>query len=302
MATTDRLTKLFHAIASSDWESAKSVAVEICADEERKGHRTAARILRGALHPNGSVNGNPATEPPRNEQLFPTASALTAVTESSRLADVELKRRWRKELGEVVQEWNHRAQLHIRGLQPRNKLFFCGPPGCGKSLTACALGAELSLPTYIVRFDAVIGAYLGQTAIHLRQLFHFAETTPCVLVLDELDALGKKRGNPLDVGELDRIAIALMQELEHTRPLGLIVATSNLPKHIDDALWRRFDVVVEFPRPSKTEITRYAKRLTNHYGVRFVNTLRQKVEGAKCYADAQKAVEAEVRSEILRSV
>ena len=115
-------------------------------------------------------------------------------------------------------EWNHREKLKDRGIARRSKLLFYGPPGCGKSLTANALATELAIPLFLVRFDAVIGAYLGQTAIHLRQLFQFAETTPCVLLFDELDALGKKRGNPTDVGELDRIVIALMQELEAFPP------------------------------------------------------------------------------------
>ncbi len=134
------------------------------------------------------------------------------------LAAVTLPSATREELARLNLEWYHRVRLMERGIARRTKLLFHGPPGCGKSLTASALAKELQLPVYLVRFDAVIGAYLGQTAIHLRQLFHFAETTPCVLLFDELDALGKRRGNPTDVGELDRIAIALMQELEHTTP------------------------------------------------------------------------------------
>ena len=302
MATTDRLSKLFHAIATRDWDGVEFGAAEICREEEKKGHRTAARLLRGALHPNGNVSSGASAPPTGAELSFVADAALTPIMHSVLLSDIELKPRWRDELEEVVREWTHRDVLEKRKLQPRNKLFFHGPPGCGKSFAACAIGAELSLPTYIVRFDAVIGAYLGQTAIHLRQLFHFAETTPSVLVFDELDALGKKRGNPLDVGELDRIVIALMQELEHARPLGIIVATSNLPKHLDDALWRRFDVVVEFPKPTKTELLKYVKRLATEFDVRVIASLRKKIEAASCYAQAEKDVEAQARRNALENV
>jgi len=95
---------------------------------------------------------------------------------------------------------------------------------------------ELAYPLYcsLRRRD---GAYLGQTAIHLRELFRFASNNPSVLLFDEIDALGKQRGNPLDVGELDRIVIALMQELEFSETQGIVIATSNLPENLDRALW-----------------------------------------------------------------
>ncbi|MHB8956033.1 MAG: AAA family ATPase [Pirellulaceae bacterium] len=189
--------------------------------------------------------------------------------------------------------------MQRRGLQPRSKLLFYGVPGCGKSLTARALAHELGIPIYVVRFDAVIGAYLGQTAIHLRQLFHFAETTPCVLLLDELDALGKRRGNPLDVGELDRIVIALMQELEHSRPKGLIVGTSNMPRHLDDALWRRFDLALAFNAPAKRVLTVFVKRTANRFAISLTRDVLTKAISAKSFANAESIVEAEARRRAL---
>ena len=302
MATTNRLSKIFQAIAARDWERAKSIAGEICDDEGLKGHQTAARMLRGALQPNGSINGALSTQHPRSDLAVLVGTALTPIAEPVDLADVELRQCWRTELEGLIREWLHRDTLRARGLEPRSKLFFHGPPGCGKSLTAGAMGKELSLPTFVVRFDAVIGAYLGQTAVHLRQLFHFAETSACVLVLDELDALGKKRGNPLEVGELDRIVIALMQELEHARPSGLIVATSNLPEHLDAALWRRFDAVIEFPRPEKTSLLRYGKRLSTALETPVTVPLKKSIESCNDYAEAKKIVEAQARRIALKDV
>ena len=155
----------------------------------------------------------------------------------------------RKQLESIISEIKHSAYLEGRGIRRRRKLLFVRTsPGCGKSFTAQALANELNLPHYVVRFDAVIGAYLGQTAIHLRQLFRFASDIPCVLLFDEIDALGKQRGNPLDVGELDRIVVALMQELEFLQTQGVVIATSNLPQNLDRALWRRFDISCAFSR------------------------------------------------------
>lgn len=176
-----------------------------------------------------------------------------------------------------------------------------GPPGCGKSITARAMGRELSLPVYVVRFDAVVGAYLGQTALHLRQLFRFAETTPSILLIDEIDALGKRRGNPLDVGELDRVVIALLQELEHSNPAGLLIATSNLAKQLDDALWRRFDLVLDFPFPARKDLRSFWSNAAKAKHVKLTNGLRESLARTKTYAEAERLLEAEERRRILSS-
>src|ERR1041385_4434797 len=148
-----------------------------------------------------------------------------------------------------------------------------GRPGCGKSAAAAALAAETKLPGFLVRFDSLIGAYLGQTALRLREVFSFAEQTPCVLLFDEVDALAKRRGSPMEVGELDRIVIAFMQELEHARGQGFVVATSNLPKALDDALWRRFDLRIAFPKPSSKALGRFAERRSREFGIRATREL-----------------------------
>src|SRR5262249_17302873 len=148
---------------------------------------------------------------------------------------------------------------------------------------------------YLVRFDSVIGAYLGQTAIHLRQLFHFAETTPCVLLLDELDALGKRRGNPLDVGELDRIVIALMQELQHSHPQGLIVATTNLVKNLDNALWRRFDLSAVFKAPTESEMLTFSKKVGVKLNIPLSRQILRRATAVRSFAEAEAVVFAEAR-------
>ncbi len=303
MTTTRRLLQLFQALARNDLPSAKAVAAQIAVAEANKGHRTAARLLRGALNasPNGShsVASHLAPETAAISNGNVLSTALVRVTADVLLNDVILSRRVQKQLEEFVFEWKHRGKLRVRGLTPRSKLLFHGPPGCGKSLTAQALGVELGLPVYMVRFDAVIGAFLGQTAIHLRQLFHFAEVTPCVLLLDELDALGKRRGNPLDVGELDRIVISLMQELEHSKPAGVIIGTSNLPRHLDDALWRRFDLDVVFPPPTQRALSEFLRNLTIRKKVSIPNRVRRGALESASFAAAEAVVMAEVRRQAL---
>lgn len=280
-----------------DVERAAQIAAQIVGDEEKKGHRDAARQLRGALRPNGLTNGSQIEVQSRYHGLL--SQSLVQQTGATKLADLALRASLRADLETVVREWQRKLELIKAGIRPRNRLLFHGPPGCGKSATAKALGIELGLPTYLVRFDAVIGAYLGQTAIHLRELFRFAEQNACVLIFDEVDALGKRRGNPLDVGELDRIVIAFMQELEHAAPTGLVIATSNLPDDLDRALWRRFDLAVEFPAPSKTELRAFVAKRASHHGIKAPKTVALKAAQATSYADSERIIESAVRDQIL---
>jgi len=300
VATIKKLSKLFSALGEQSLHRAAEIAAEIAQDEEKKGHRGAARLLRGYLQTNGAhgaVGLNGGGGQPAFGRLI--SEGLSPQQPSVPLAEVTLRRSARTELENVVREWRSQPQLQAAGIPRRTRLLFHGPPGCGKSLTAKALGKELFLPTYIVRFDGVIGAYLGQTAIHLRELFRFAERNPCVLMFDEVDALAKIRGSPMDVGELDRIVIAFMQELEHSRPAGLVIATSNLPRQLDPALWRRFDLILQFPAPTRRELAPFATSVLARYKLPGSANLRSQALASKSYAEAERVIEQAARTRIL---
>jgi len=294
MPTTKRLVELFRAIAADDLDGAANIASQICEGEDRKGHRSAARSLRSALVRNGISRRSSASDVRQNGDAF-IASGLVKLQTDVPLADVVLVEDVRRNLETISSEWTYSARLTDRGLTPRAMLIFHGPPGCGKSLAARALAYELKMPIFLVRFDSVIGAYLGQTAIHLRQLFHFAESTACILLFDELDALGKRRGNPLDVGELDRIVIALMQELEHSKPRGLIIATSNLAENLDNALWRRFDLSLKFKAPSKTSLKAFCTSLAKKLTIEISSQVLRRATAVRSFAEAEAIVFAEAR-------
>jgi SpoVK/Ycf46/Vps4 family AAA+-type ATPase len=303
MSTVRQLAKLFQAVSGRDLQSAEQIAKQIASFEEKKGHHSAAQLLRGSLQSNG-IRGHRATEPISgiltNGNFI--EAALSRSHDTARLKDVMLRPAPRKAVEALVNETRHGAYLSSRGIKRRSKLLFVGSPGCGKSFTAQAIANELKLPHYIVRFDAVIGAYLGQTAIHLRELFRFVSDNPCVLLFDEIDALGKQRGNPLDVGELDRIVIALMQELEFLDTQGLVIATSNLPQNLDRALWRRFDLILHFPRPTSGELTTYSRRIGAKFQLKISKGRLTRFATARTYADAEKLVEAEARRIALEEV
>ncbi len=281
MAAVRDLRRLFEAIARKDWMGAQSVADLLTEAEEKRGNRDAARSLRAALQP-------PKVAVPAPSSVLELG--LTPRSGQTRLSEVRLPQALRREFNSLVDEFRHREGLASQGFGVRKRLILTGPPGCGKTLSALAIANEIGLPLYTVRFDSIIGSYLGQTANNLRQLFKFSETTPAVLLFDEIDALGKHRGNPTEVGELDRIVIALMQELELAEPLGLIVATSNLPEHLDRALWRRFDIRLRFPSPKKPDLRAFASSCAVRFDTKLPLQVLRQAEASKSYAEAEKSV------------
>lgn len=297
MPKARELIELFRAIGSHDMAQAATLSRKLAAQHGAQGHFRTERDLLGAL--------NGMAKPPTNGQsatlstTWSVNGTLMPLPALKKLSALELSPAVRESFGEIIQEWELRSKLEKHGLPRRWRLLFHGPSGCGKSAAAAALAVETKLPGYLVRFDSLIGAYLGQTALRLRELFSFAEQTPCILLFDEVDALAKKRGSPMEVGELDRIVIAFMQELEHARGEGFIIATSNLPKALDDALWRRFDLRIAFPRPKGNDLALFAERRSVELGFQASDATLSRCRKTASYAEAEQMVIAEARRRIL---
>jgi SpoVK/Ycf46/Vps4 family AAA+-type ATPase len=298
MPRTHDLARLFSAVAHGDLPRARVLAGEIADAEERAGKPGAAGSLRKALVTHSGAITERAAPLPVMSLAAP--DVLTQVP-ACRLSDVELTPDVRSKLSEVIQEHRHRDLLRQHDLEPQNRLFFHGPPGCGKTAAARALAGELGLPAYVVRFDALLGAYLGQTSARMHEIFRFASSHPCVVLFDEIDAVGRRRGASTDVGELDRVVISLMQQLDLVRPLGVLVAASNIPQDLDPALLRRFDLLAEFPLPQPADLARYAQQTARRRGVELVNGVAHALASATTYAEAEKIIVAEQRRVIVRA-
>lgn len=301
MPTTKQLGELFRAIVSNDIPRAASAARRIAQDEAERGNHKAARDLKTSL--NGFANnGHLHTPSYPNAQSVMVQQCLSQMPDGPTLDDLVLPGATRKRLSELLLEWQHRAALATQGIPRRWRLLFYGIPGCGKSVTARAIGRASGLPVYLVRFDALIGAYLGQTALRLREVFRFATENPCVLLFDEIDALAKRRGSPHEVGELDRIVIAFMQELEHAGSGGFIIGTCNLPRVLDDALWRRFDLAVQFPKPTRQRLATFIRARCQALGCAKSPRFVARCTSAGSFAAAEQMVLDEARRLFLAQV
>lgn len=250
------------------WEddpNALAAAVRQLAESEvRQGHKTFAAELRAIIEthrkPRQALTRveNGASSLPRSKT---EAAALVDVRWSRRtLNDIILEQRTRTRVLRVLEENAKAEHLKAHGLQPKRKLLFFGKPGNGKTLCAEVLAGELELPLFYVRFDALVGSYLGETAANLRKVFDFGAAERGVLFFDECDAIAKTRDSKDDVGELKRVVNSFLQLLDGYAGGGPVIAATNYEKLLDHALARRFDDLIGFPSPGRSQLVAFFEK------------------------------------------
>lgn len=158
------------------------------------------------------------------------------------------------QLQATVSERQKTDELLDAGLLPTRSLLFVGAPGVGKTLAARWLAAQLGRPLLTLDLAAVMSSFLGRTGGNIRVVLDYARKFPCVLLLDEFDAIAKRRDDNGEIGELKRLVTVLLQEVDNWPADGLLIAATNHPELLDPAVWRRFDRVVDFPLPTFQEL------------------------------------------------
>ena len=172
-------------------------------------------------------------------------------------------------------------------------MLFVGPPGNGKTSLAEAIAEALAVPFLIVRYEAMFGSYLGETAGRLHRMFDYVRTTPCVLFFDEFDALGKERGDVHDTGEIKRVVTSLLMHVDELPSYAVIIAATNHAELLDRAVWRRFQLRLELPAPSQRALAEYFDRFLTSIAegpAGFSATTIAKRLGLISYAEAEEFV------------
>jgi AAA+ superfamily predicted ATPase len=169
------------------------------------------------------------------------------------LSDMVLAEENRQKIGRAILEFSNWDILMRNGTYPIRRLLFYGPPGCGKTVAAGAIAAEIGLPFLYARLDALIGSYLGETARNIRKVFDHAGNGSHVVFFDEFDAIARSRDDNHEHGEIKRVVNTLLQQMDMFEGRLLVITATNLERSLDYAIWRRFDDVLRFDMPKDDE-------------------------------------------------
>ena len=216
-------------------------------------------------------------------------AAFTEVLPRRTLSSLILPSVVREACSELVEEHHRGDLLRSHGLEPRHRVLLSGPPGNGKTTLAEALAFELTVPLYVVRYESIIGSYLGETAVRLAKLFAQVRTERCVLFFDEFDVVGKERGDVHETGEIKRVVSSLLLQVDQLPSHVVVVAATNHSELLDRAAWRRFQVRLPLPVPTREQrvewLTRFEARAGFSLGHSHSNLA--KTLGAISFADLE---------------
>ena len=259
MASGEQIKALLKSHLEGDDDRFFAVAMQVAAHEARLGHGKLAEELRAMVDEAKGRIGTVRPVPigrPRGE----LANLLEASYPKARLGEMILSDVLAEQIGRVIREQRHAGRIVSHGLSPRRKLLLIGPPGTGKTFTATVLAGELHVPLFQVRLDGLITKFMGETAAKLRQIFDATSRNRGLYFFDEFDAIGSQRSLANDVGEIRRVLNSFLQMIEQDGSHSLVVAATNHPGILDPALFRRFDDVLHYELPDRSQIAALLKR------------------------------------------
>ena len=264
MATAEQIKLLIKA-HYEDEEYFRTIALQIAAYEANKGNHILARDIRRIIDKSFEV---------KKDKIYIQSESnglINSQVPRYRQKDLVVNNIIKSRIDRIINEYFNRDKLKRYGFENRRKILLIGPPGTGKTMTASVIANELNLPICTIVMDKTLTKYMGETSVNLRKVFDFISKYPAVYLFDEFDAIGSDRNMENDVGEVRRILNSFLQFIENDDSESIIIAATNNPKLLDNALFRRFDDVIAYELPKVNEIK---KLLKNRLGMFYNKELR----------------------------
>jgi len=255
MARSDLLLSIVRAGISGDRSALRTSVEAVVAEERGKSHHILADRLQRAL--SAITVSSPVIQPSAGQ------AGKDAILESvprRRLEELILPLPVNEQVKQLIEEQHRADLLRAHGMQPRHRVLLSGPPGNGKTSLAETIAEALAVQFFTVRYDALVGSYLGETNTRLARLFDYARTVPCVLFFDEFDSIGKERGDIHETGEIKRVVSFLLMQIDQLPSYVVTVAATNHAELLDRAVWRRFQLRLAMPQPSRDALSFFLDR------------------------------------------
>lgn len=201
---------------------------------------------------------------PHSIKSVETESFTLSNVKSDNLDELILSKENKNKINKIINEHNNAKKLQEHGVEPTKTMMFVGPPGVGKTLSAKWLAREMGLPLRIMDLASIMSSFLGKTGSNVRSIFDDASLYPCILLLDEFDAIAKKRDDYNDVGELKRLVTVILQSIDSWPSSSILIAATNHSELLDPAIWRRFETKLVFSYPNDEELKDFLFRLTGN--------------------------------------
>lgn len=274
MARSDLITSLVKASALGDQNLVKQTVEAMIAEEKSKQHHLFAEKLSSAYQ--SGKNSALAFMQPKQSNLnnylnhSPTQEIddfLLKIHPQKQLDELFLTNAIFNTCSELIEEQLRADLLRSHAIEPRSRVLLAGSPGNGKTSLAEAIAFELGLELYVVRYEAIIGSFLGETSSRLRKVFDFVRTRPCVIFFDEFDTVGKERGDTHETGEIKRVVSTLLLQIDDLPSYNVVVAATNHAELIDRAAWRRFQIRLELLPPNVKQIRRLLEKFEQSLGM-----------------------------------
>jgi SpoVK/Ycf46/Vps4 family AAA+-type ATPase len=262
MAAADQIKGLIKSFSEGDDSRFYATAMQIAAAEARKGHQDLAEELKKLIQDSKKykINGNTLKRLPVNAAQKELNDLLEFSRPDDKLKDMVLSIKLKKTIQRILDEQRQIEKLRQHNLFPRKKILLTGPPGCGKTMTARVISNELSIPLFVIRLDGLISRYMGDSIAKLRLVFDTMKEFRAVYLFDEFDSIGTTRSQGNEVGEIKRVLNSFLLQIEKDDSNSLIIAATNIPETLDEALFRRFDDIINYPLPNEEQIFKYYKR------------------------------------------
>ena len=265
MARADLLIRLVQYGMRGEKTGFRKVVEAIIAEERTKQHNVLADKLENALNTTPvdrrTTNGNGPLLDQRMGNLFHD------IVPQRTLSDLILPDEVQQICHSLIQEQHRTDLLRSYNLEPRNRVLLIGPPGNGKTSLAEAIAEALVVPLLVVRYESVVGTYLGETAVRLRKLFEYASTRKCVLFFDEFETLGKERGDQHETGEIKRVVSSLLMQIDSLPSHVMVIGATNHAELLDRAVWRRFQVRMTLPGPTRARLTEWFEKFERRINI-----------------------------------